>query len=782
MSEMVPSVDQLESALSFISPNCDRPLWVKFLMAIKSVLPGNDGYALADRWSRNSDRYKEQDFRNTWNSISANGGVTVATLIYEAKNNGWQPGHIETRQETTEEIARRKQQIQEAREKKLVAQKAAAETALQRWNAGSPEAGGHPYLTAKKVGNHGLRVQNGSLMIPVYDAKEFMLNDDGSLNTGLTSLISVQSIHRQPDGSFQKRFFKDARMDHGCFLLGKIARDGPVAFAEGYATGATIHEITGWPVIVTFNCGNLPKVAEDMAARLTEAHNLIFCADNDPHRAGYDAASEASLRVGARGKILMPTFTGEAEKGLTDWNDYFVLHGPEQTREALETIRTVNYGDLTPFPDKRNNGKILKGTRENLEVLMKLHEWTVRYNECTKAIEFNLGTAFSAANNLNCCEAEIISCANKFGLPTGNIHDFLIVIADKHRYNPFADYITSRPWDGKSRIKDFINTIHVAPERQIMVKYPDGTERSLYEILIFRWLLGAVHAPFCSQHGIDTQGVLTLQGKQGIGKTRWVKALGPKHFSSDGIIKEGLTIREGNKDDIRAATSCAIGELGEVDGIIKKTDVTSLKNFVTLCMDEIRLPYERNHRTTPRQTAFVATVNSDQFLRDETGNRRFWVVPVESVDYNHQFDMQQVWAELHDYIQKHPDARYLKECEKTVLNGSNKRFEVSTQIEDLINSLPWDSTPVEEYYALTATEVLMMVGADIKDKSSQNRASQLIRELNGGLAIGPVGKSRRRLLAVPARSASVQNNILRINGVACERWKNVVKRFGSAQR
>lgn len=780
------SSSDIEEMLSYINPSCSRDEWVRIGMSIYDYL-GPSGRDLFLDWSSRGSSYNRKDAIAVYNSFSQHGGVSIGTLVKTAKDGGWK--FSKERKEPTEEELRQRTEWRKKREEQIRKQQEAkmAEQTKKAEKAGEviarlPVLTEHHYLELKQVGAYSLKNFDGSLCMPIYD-----INTD--------NVISYQTVTEvvTPDGDtrYEKRLMKGARKKGGYFCIpsGCIQQSDFFYVAEGYATGATIHEVTGKPVVVCIDCGNIDPVVSGLRKRFQES-TITVCADNDWSNKDNPGLTEArKIQQTYHTDIVYPQFTLKQTEDFTargikpsDFNDLRSVldYSDEQIRTVIDTVETyqkpeIDYDNIEMFPDKKNGGKVLRGTRDNLEVLLNLHHWTVRYNECTKNLEFNIGQNFSTANDLNCNEAEIISVANKFGLPTGNIHDYLVVIGDNNRYNPFADYITSKPWDGTSRVRDFIRTLHIKPEDQVYITYPDGRKESLYEMLAFRWLLGAVKAPFCSKYGFAMQGCLVLQGKQGIGKTRWGKRLLPEEFVEKGIYKEGLTLREGNKDDIKAAISCAIGELGELDGIIKKTEVTSLKNFITLQRDEIRLPYDRNHRSIPRQLALLATVNSENFLRDDE-NRRFWVIPVDWIDNETEFDMQQIWAELYYYVSQDPDSVYLTPEEKAALSNNNEKFEVSTQIEDLINSLPWDTTPKDQWYAMTIYQVLVMVGANLADKSAQTQAGILIKKRNGNMKIGPIGKSRLRLVAVPARASCITSNTLKINGQSIELWKNVVAR------
>jgi putative DNA primase/helicase len=106
------------------------------------------------------------------------------------------------------------------------------------------------------------------------------------------------------------------------------------------------------------------------------------------------------------------------------------------------------------------------------------------------------------------------------------------------------------------------------------------------------------------------------------------------------------------KDAIRKATSTFIVELGELDSTTRKADVALLKAFLTESKDIYRTPYGRGHETFVRRTIYGASVNPDDFLKDPTGNRRFWPMPVTVTHPITDIDTQQVWAEAMHYAGK----------------------------------------------------------------------------------------------------------------------------------
>lgn len=167
--------------------------------------------------------------------------------------------------------------------------KDAAEKAKAIWEAAPVAPRDHPYLARKGILAHGARLHQGALVIP--------LLANGNLH-------SLQFIG--PDGS--KKFLRAGKV-RGCyFLIGRTDDAVALCIAEGFATGATIHEATGYPVVIAFNSGNLELVAVAMRKMFPDLP-LIVCADDDRHtpgNPGLTAANAAAKSIG--GVVAVPDF------------------------------------------------------------------------------------------------------------------------------------------------------------------------------------------------------------------------------------------------------------------------------------------------------------------------------------------------------------------------------------------------------------------------------------------------------------------------------------------
>ena len=351
--------------------------------------------------------------------------------------------------------------------------------------------------------------------------------------------------------------------------------------------------------------------------------------------------------------------------------------------------------DIDPFPDRpppRSDRP--PATIANIEHLLNYAGIKVRYNEISKRDEILIPSKTGSKDNVdNVTLTYIISLAAEHHIPTGNVPGFVEAIANRNGFNPVKDWIVSKPWDGVDRLPDVYATV-VQQEG-----YPD----TLKHVILRKWLRSVAAA--ATRPSFRSRGVLTLQGAQGAGKSSWIRNLISDPELADTVIKLGHHMDPSNKDSLIGAICFAITEIGELDSSFKK-DIARLKGFLTDDTDRVRRPYDRRESSYPRRTVFAATVNEHQFLQDPTGNTRFWTIPVASLDWQHQIDMQQVFAQLAQEVEE-GGTWWLKEDEEGQLNEFNSRHStVSPVAEKLADKIDFDSIGADGLDAMSATDVL----------------------------------------------------------------------------
>jgi putative DNA primase/helicase len=242
--------------------------------------------------------------------------------------------------------------------------------------------------------------------------------------------------------------------------------------------------------------------------------------------------------------------------------------------------------------------------------------------------------------------------------------------------------------------------------------------------------------------------MLVLQGAQGLGKTMWFKKLVPEHF---GLIKDGFTLRTDDKDSLYQCLSHWLVELGELDATFRKSDIAQLKAFITADRDIMRLAYAAKQSTFVRRTVFFASVNQKEFLHDETGNRRFWVIPCVEINCTHSLDMQQVWAQFYDMWQN-GEPHIINSAELELVNFENRAFESIDSVQERIAShFNWDNfNPHDVFYQeqnwMTATQIAKVIGIINPTNSDSQKCSNAIKKLNGNNAKRQSGTGARLLL------------------------------------
>lgn len=248
----------------------------------------------------------------------------------------------------------------------------------------------------------------------------------------------------------------------------------------------------------------------------------------------------------------------------------------------------------------------------------------------------------------------------KYGIYTpSKTKDALLAVASERAYHPVKEYLDNLPaWDGVKRM-DMLLTDYL------------GAEDSEYTRAVIRKTLTAAVARIY-QPGAKFDSVLILNGPQGIGKSTLFAKLAGAWFS------DSLTLTDmRDKSGPEKLQGYWILELGELAGM-KKTDVETVKSFLSRVDDKYRASYGLNVESHPRQCVIVGSTNTESgFLRDITGNRRFWPVRVngQSVKKPWQItanDVTQVWAEA---------VAAFKNGEKLFMEGAVAAMAASEQSE-----------------------------------------------------------------------------------------------------
>ena len=205
--------------------------------------------------------------------------------------------------------------------------------------------------------------------------------------------------------------------------------------------------------------------------------------------------------------------------------------------------------------------------------------------------------------------------------------------ADKRRFHPIRDYLSALPdWDATPRVDT------------LLVRYLEADDTPYVRAVTRKTLVAAVARAYKS--GTKFDSVLVLDGDQGIGKSTLFKEL-----MGDEYYTETLTLTD--MDDKTGAEKLQgfwAAEIPEFAGM-KKADIEKVKAFMSTSDDKYRPSYGKTVESHPRQCILIGTVNGERgYLRDITGNRRFWVVKVHQKEQTKKwtltdYERDQIWAE-----------------------------------------------------------------------------------------------------------------------------------------
>jgi predicted P-loop ATPase len=218
-----------------------------------------------------------------------------------------------------------------------------------------------------------------------------------------------------------------------------------------------------------------------------------------------------------------------------------------------------------------------------------------------------------------------LSAVKGWDPPEGMVRKGVDTVADLKRYHSVKEYFKGLTWDGTPRIEE------------LFIKYA-GAVDNVYTRAVGRCFMVAMVArimnPGC-QHDV----VLVLEGDQGIGKSKFCRVLGGEWYAA-------IHLDPHNKDTVVGLLGKMLVELAEMT-YNKKTDVDAVKFFASNTHDTVRLPYGRISEDIPRQCVLVGTTNErGAYLRDQTGNRRFWPIETTAFDLEGlRIDRDQLFAE-----------------------------------------------------------------------------------------------------------------------------------------
>ena len=349
--------------------------------------------------------------------------------------------------------------------------------------------------------------------------------------------------------------------------------------------------------------------------------------------------------------------------------------------ESMQVEPTFSEEDLKDFGDRATEmegqleyskkGELLPTIR-NVEILIRMNPDFdgIRKNLLSDAIEAGSGLPWKRDGNrpewTDDDDCQLRAYLEKFSkrFSRAVVFDATNNVAMERMYHPVKDYLEGLPaWDGTERadriLVDFLGAEDSEYVRQVTRKTLCAAVRRIYD-------------PGCK---FDT--LLVLNGAQGLGKSTLIRRLGGKWFGDSLLLSD---ICYSGKSAVEKIQGIWIEEIAELSGL-KKVDIETLRSFITRQDDYGRAAYGRRAVHRPRQCVFFGTTNaqSDGFLRDTDGNRRFWIVDVPEEGGRRsvigkaadlfQPEIDQIWAEIKKRV---ADGEQLYITDKDVLEEARR--------------------------------------------------------------------------------------------------------------
>lgn len=261
--------------------------------------------------------------------------------------------------------------------------------------------------------------------------------------------------------------------------------------------------------------------------------------------------------------------------------------------------------------------RTIPGCEANALAWLKWKHDEIAYNELTGDVELSGTPATEFVCGQLLVDVQTLTQSVFQGRHIDGAMSALVADPGTRSYHPVRDYLESLPqYDGTPTICDLISTG--------IIELQDGADEELCQEYLLRFFVGAVARQMSP--GCKHDCALILQGPQGLGKSSFFRAILP----NDRWFSDSMGALE-DKDSRLILSRAWIFEWSELESI-RRSNMGAVKAFLSAQSDDVRAPYARSPKLRQRTCVIVGSTNDDQFISDPTGARRFWVIPVRTID------------------------------------------------------------------------------------------------------------------------------------------------------
>ncbi len=272
-------------------------------------------------------------------------------------------------------------------------------------------------------------------------------------------------------------------------------------------------------------------------------------------------------------------------------------------------------------------------------------------------------------------------------------------------FHPIKDYLNGLIREGKYDGEKWNGVDHIGK----LAGYFEDKD-GVFPVLLRKWLVGAVGRVLGTRPG-EQHPMLVLDGPQGLGKSRFAWWLGsplPAFYLQS-------PINTNDKDFLIMLCSKFVWEVEELGATLRKSDIESLKAFLSKEIINVRKPYGRDEIVKPATASFIGTINnSGGFLADPTGSRRFRVCTLTKIDWAYEcaIDVNQIWAQAVGLYEEGETHDLGHEQQKQMLE-INSRYDVDDPLHfDLVDT--YNIAPLDVEHFTATAEIIHKLRTDGK--------------------------------------------------------------------
>ena len=342
-----------------------------------------------------------------------------------------------------------------------------------------------------------------------------------------------------------------------------------------------------------------------------------------------------------------------------------------------------------------------KSTYENFKIMCNYYGVKINYDIITKR---NVNSFNMTNDNLVAGTLGSLMVLNDMEREAAHIYSEML--AHDNTINSFKDILDSITWDGKSRLREFYDTVII-----------DDEFKEIRDTYLLKWLQQMLYLTTYEGVRKVARQILVFQGLQDGGKSTWLMNLMPAELREN-YIGEGLLLT-GNHTEQRALLSYVFVELAELEQSFKHTDINAFKAFFGRTKDELNLKFAKYTVRYPRNTSFLGTINEKTFLKDKTGSTRFLVLPAKKLNGYHDIDMLQLYKEIletTDYVNFE-----LNQEDKLKQKLINEEFEQPNLLEEtFLDNFELEFDEGGQY--MNCSEMLNQLSLGVKDFTYSRKA------------------------------------------------------------